>query len=369
MGSPFQKRKNLEAAQYIQDHWTPRDGLTFEAGIRTEWNEVVRDLEIAPRFAVAWAPKQLKDTKFSAGWGIYYDAISLATITRQQDQESFSTFYLADGTARLSRNGEPIRHFMGTSTFAEYTVMPEIALAKINPVAPLEGAALFACGLSTGLGAAMNTAKVDAGSTCVVFGAGMVGLGAVIGCRLQGADRIICVDLSEDRLTLATQHGATETILGGPDTVWNIGTFALRPGAANVVPSEAEMTLEFRDTETATLDRLEQAFMAWVAEISRGLVKVEAVPTARIVPAAMSPKLGEALTEAAIENGDRPLSMPSGAGHDAMFLTAQIPSAMMFIPSIGGRSHDITENTADSDIIFCCQVMANATEKLIRTLA
>jgi S-(hydroxymethyl)glutathione dehydrogenase/alcohol dehydrogenase len=111
---------------------------------------------------------------------------------------------------------------MGTSTFAEYTVMPEIALAKINPEAPLEGAALFACGLSTGLGAAMNTAKVAAGSTCVVFGAGMVGLGAVIGCRLQGADRIICVDLSEDRLTLATQHGATETIVGGPDTVERI---------------------------------------------------------------------------------------------------------------------------------------------------
>ena len=157
--------------------------------------------------------------------------------------------------------------------------------------------------------------------------------------------------------------------LGGPDTVWNIGTFSLHPGAANVVPSQAEMTLEFRDTETATLDRLERTFMNWVADISKGTVKVEAVPTARIIPAAMSPQLGTALTEAAIENGDRPLSMPSGAGHDAMFLTAQVPSAMMFIPSIGGRSHDITENTADSDIVFCCRVMADATEKLIRSMA
>src|SRR6476661_637036 len=103
--------------------------------------------------------------------------------------------YLPDGTARLARDGEEIRHFMGTSTFAEYTVMPEIALAKVNPEAPLDGACIFACGLSTGLGAAMNTAKVEAGSTCVVFGAGMVGLGAVIGCRLQGAERIICVDM------------------------------------------------------------------------------------------------------------------------------------------------------------------------------
>jgi S-(hydroxymethyl)glutathione dehydrogenase/alcohol dehydrogenase len=130
--------------------------------------------------------------------------------------------YLPDGTTRLSRDGEPIRHFMGTSTFAEYTVMPEIALAKVSPDAPLEGAALFACGLSTGLGAAMNTAKVEPGSTCVVFGAGMVGLGAVAGCRLQGAERIICVDMSEGRLELARGQGATETMIGGDDAVERI---------------------------------------------------------------------------------------------------------------------------------------------------
>ena len=130
--------------------------------------------------------------------------------------------YLPDGTTRLRRDGEEIRHFMGTSTFAEYTVMPEIALAKIDPEAPLDRACLFACGLSTGLGAAINTAKVSEGSTCVVFGAGMVGLGAVAGCRLQGAERIICVDLSEDRLELARGQGATETMIGGEDVVERI---------------------------------------------------------------------------------------------------------------------------------------------------
>ena len=130
--------------------------------------------------------------------------------------------YLPDGTVRLSRNGEPIRHFMGTSTFAEYTVMPEIALAKINPEAPLDRAALFACGLSTGLGAAMNTAKVEPGSTCVVFGAGLVGLGAVAGCRLQGAERIVCVDMSADRLELARGQGATDLLIGGDDVVAQI---------------------------------------------------------------------------------------------------------------------------------------------------
>jgi S-(hydroxymethyl)glutathione dehydrogenase / alcohol dehydrogenase len=127
--------------------------------------------------------------------------------------------YLPDGTTRLSRNGEPIRHFMGTSTFAEYAVVPEIALAKVSPDAPLDRACLFACGLSTGLGAAMFTAKVEPGSTCVVFGAGMVGLGAVAGCRLQGADRIVCVDLSDDRLRLATGQGATDVLPGGDDAV------------------------------------------------------------------------------------------------------------------------------------------------------
>jgi S-(hydroxymethyl)glutathione dehydrogenase/alcohol dehydrogenase len=127
--------------------------------------------------------------------------------------------YLPDGTTRLSRDGEPIRHIMGTSTFAEATVMPEIALAKVAPDAPLDRCALFACGLSTGLGAAMFTAKVEAGSTCVVFGAGMVGLGAVAGCRLQGAERIICVDLSDDRLELAKGQGATEVWKADANTV------------------------------------------------------------------------------------------------------------------------------------------------------
>ncbi len=143
---------------------------------------------------------------------------NLCLAIREQQNKGF----LPDGTTRLARGGEPIRHFMGTSTFAEYTVMPEIALAKIDVEAPFEHACLFACGLSTGLGAAMFTAKVEAGSTCVVFGAGMVGLGAVAGCRLQGAERILVVDLSAERLELARGQGATDTMIGGPDAVERI---------------------------------------------------------------------------------------------------------------------------------------------------
>jgi S-(hydroxymethyl)glutathione dehydrogenase / alcohol dehydrogenase len=134
-------------------------------------------------------------------------------------REQQNAGYLPDGTTRLSRSGEELRHFMGCSTFAEATVMPEIALAKISDEAPFEAACLFACGLSTGLGATMFRAPVEPGATVVVFGAGVVGLGAVAGARLQGAGRIIAVDLSEQRLELAKQHGATDSWLGGEDVV------------------------------------------------------------------------------------------------------------------------------------------------------
>jgi S-(hydroxymethyl)glutathione dehydrogenase/alcohol dehydrogenase len=161
-------------------------------------------------------------TLFSPQCGECVHCLSPLTNLCLAIREQQNLGYLPDGSTRLSRAGEPLRHFMGTSTFAEYTVMPEIALARIDPEAPLDRACLFACGLSTGLGAAMKTAAVREGSTCVVFGAGMVGLGAVAGCRLQGAERIVCVDMSTERLELARGQGATETMIGGPDTVQEI---------------------------------------------------------------------------------------------------------------------------------------------------
>jgi S-(hydroxymethyl)glutathione dehydrogenase/alcohol dehydrogenase len=134
-----------------------------------------------------------------------------------RDQQGLG--FLPDGTTRLSRDGEPLRHFMGTSTFAEYAVLPEIALANVSPEAPLDGCAPFACGLSTGIGAALNTARVEAGTTVAVFGCGLVGLGAVIGARLAGAGRIVALDLSPERLEQAKHHGATDTRIADADTV------------------------------------------------------------------------------------------------------------------------------------------------------
>ncbi|CAA9470540.1 MAG: S-(hydroxymethyl)glutathione dehydrogenase [uncultured Solirubrobacteraceae bacterium] len=163
--------------------------------------------------------------------------------------------HLPDGTTRLSRDGEPIRHFMGTSTFAEYTVMPQIALAKVSREAPLDRACLFACGLSTGLGAAMFTAKVQQGSTVVVFGAGMVGLGAVAGARLQGAERIVCVDLSDERLQMARHQGATDTLLGGSDTVQEILDMTGGFGA--------DYTIEATGLVSVMRQAVESARMGW----------------------------------------------------------------------------------------------------------
>ncbi len=178
---------------------------------------------------------------------------NLCLAIREQQNQG----YLPDGSTRLKRlGGEPeIRHFMGTSTFAEYTVMPEIALAKVSPEAPADRACLFACGLSTGLGAAINTAAVREGSTCVVFGAGMVGLGVVAGARLRGAERIISVDLSDDRLELARGQGATEVMGGGDDVVERI--LAATDGFG------ADYTFEATGNVAVMRQAVEAARMGW----------------------------------------------------------------------------------------------------------
>lgn len=129
---------------------------------------------------------------------------------------------LPDGTARLSRDGEPIRHFMGTSTFAEYTVMPEVALAKVDERAAFDKICVLACGATTGLAAALWKAEVQPGETVAVFGAGMVGLGAAAGAKLAGAERIFVVDTSAERLEIAKRYGATDTLLADQDPVSRI---------------------------------------------------------------------------------------------------------------------------------------------------
>ncbi|WJG26828.1 S-(hydroxymethyl)glutathione dehydrogenase/class III alcohol dehydrogenase [Vibrio furnissii] len=119
---------------------------------------------------------------------------------------------MPDGTTRFYKDGEPIFHYMGCSTFSEYTVLPEISLAKVNKEAPLEEICLLGCGVTTGMGAVMNTAKVKEGDTVAIFGLGGIGLSAIIGARMAGASRIIGVDINESKFELAKQLGATDCI-------------------------------------------------------------------------------------------------------------------------------------------------------------
>jgi S-(hydroxymethyl)glutathione dehydrogenase/alcohol dehydrogenase len=119
---------------------------------------------------------------------------------------------MPDGTSRFSCNGKTLYHYMGTSTFSEYTVLPEISLAKINPAAPLDKVCLLGCGITTGIGAVLNTAKVEPGSTVAVFGLGGIGLSVIQGAVMAGADRIVAVDVNPDKFVMAEQLGATDLV-------------------------------------------------------------------------------------------------------------------------------------------------------------
>jgi S-(hydroxymethyl)glutathione dehydrogenase/alcohol dehydrogenase len=119
---------------------------------------------------------------------------------------------MPDGSSRFSHNGNTIYHYMGTSTFSEYSVLPEIAIAKINKEAPLDKVCLLGCGITTGIGAVLNTAKVEAGSTVVIFGLGGIGLSVIQGAVMAQAGRIVCVDINEDKFDMARMLGATDFV-------------------------------------------------------------------------------------------------------------------------------------------------------------
>src|ERR1700741_4755925 len=119
---------------------------------------------------------------------------------------------MPDGTSRFSLDGKKLHHYMGTSTFSNFTVVPEIALAKIREDAPFDKVCYIGCGVTTGLGAVMNTAKVEAGARCVVFGLGGIGLNVIQGLRLVGAEQIVGVDLNPKRKAIAEKFGMTHFV-------------------------------------------------------------------------------------------------------------------------------------------------------------
>lgn len=119
---------------------------------------------------------------------------------------------MPDGSSRFSQDGKSIHHYMGTSTFSQYTVLPEIAVAKVNPAAPLDKVCLLGCGITTGIGAVLNTARVQAGSSVAVFGLGGIGLSVIQGAVMANAERIIGIDINPDKFEMARQLGATDCI-------------------------------------------------------------------------------------------------------------------------------------------------------------
>ena len=151
----------------------------------------------------------------------------------------------------------------------------------------------------------------------------------------------------------------------GPNSVWNFGHIAFEPGAGNVVPSSARVLVEFRDVSEATLDRLQAEIQAVAAKANgQGGVGVQATDLVRILPAEMDAGLAAMIEAAARGREASSLRMPSGAGHDAMVLTRHVPTAMLFIPSIGGRSHDITEDTDEADICLGVDILADTVRAL-----
>ena len=119
---------------------------------------------------------------------------------------------MPDGTVRFYKDGQPIYHYMGCSTFSEYTVVAEVSLAKIQPEADLNEVCLLGCGVTTGMGAVMNTAKVKRGDTVAIFGLGGIGLAAIIGARMSGAKRIIGIDTNPSKFAMAEKLGATDMV-------------------------------------------------------------------------------------------------------------------------------------------------------------
>ncbi|GGY74908.1 S-(hydroxymethyl)glutathione dehydrogenase [Marinobacter zhanjiangensis] len=119
---------------------------------------------------------------------------------------------MPDGTSRFSYNGEPLYHYMGTSTFSEYTVLPDVSLAKIPKEAPLDKVCLLGCGVTTGIGAVLNTAKVEEGATVAIFGLGGIGLAAIIGAKMAKASRIIAIDINPSKFEIAEELGATDFV-------------------------------------------------------------------------------------------------------------------------------------------------------------
>lgn len=184
----------------------------------------------------------------------------------QSIRETQGAGLMPDGTSRFSTlDGDPIFHYMGTSTFANHTVVPEIALAKIRPDAPFDMVCYIGCGVTTGIGAVINTAKVEIGSTAIVFGLGGIGLNVIQGLRLAGADQIVGVDINDSKKTMAERFGMTDFV--NPNEVEG----DLVPYLINLTKGGADYTFDATGNVKVMRDALESAHKGWGESIIIGV--------------------------------------------------------------------------------------------------
>jgi S-(hydroxymethyl)glutathione dehydrogenase/alcohol dehydrogenase len=178
---------------------------------------------------------------------------------------------MPDGSSRFSLEGKPLHHYMGCSTFANFTVLPEIAVAKIRPDAPFDKVCYIGCGVTTGIGAVLNTAKVEAGANCIVFGLGGIGLNVIQGLRLAGADMIIGVDINPDRKAWGERFGMTHfvnpTEIGGELVPYLVDL--TKRGADQV--GGADYTFDCTGNVTAMRQALEACHRGWGESIIIGV--------------------------------------------------------------------------------------------------
>ena len=173
------------------------------AGVVVELGPGVKDLKVGDHVIPLYTP-ECRECEY---------CLNPKTNLCQAIRETQGKGLMPDGTSRFSMsNGSPILHYMGCSTFSNHTVLPEIALAKINPKAPFEKVCYIGCGVTTGIGAVMNTAKVEIGSRTIVFGLGGIGLNVIQGLRLAGADQIVGVDLNSSKRAMAEKFGMTDFV-------------------------------------------------------------------------------------------------------------------------------------------------------------
>jgi S-(hydroxymethyl)glutathione dehydrogenase / alcohol dehydrogenase len=172
---------------------------------------------------------------------------------------------MPDGTSRIFLNGEKLHHYMGTSTFATHTVLPEISVVKIREDAPFDKVCYIGCGVTTGVGAVLNTAKVEPGSNVVVFGLGGIGLNVIQGCRMVGANRIIGVDINPDKKPLAEKFGMTDFV--NPDEVEG----DLVPYLVDLTGGGADYTFECIGNVDVMRQALECAHRGWGESIIIGV--------------------------------------------------------------------------------------------------